>query len=254
MFLKRVWARRALSWMSVTAGAALALGCSGGVPAETTGPGASDANHEHLGDGAELDEIDGTGEAGASGQPPAQDQAAPAAAGAIKAAQAITSSWDCFGKNGRFIGRTGIWWGNTPADGTWACNEWNKEACSAAGGCVASGGSNQCDVSKRTDGCSLDWGDPTTVAYREIFKEACNAHDTCYHAPWDRISDFWSGFNKCNDNFWRDMNAICNAKGIVGCGIVASVWADAMNFDPGRTKFSDSFAADQRWMNSNCQR
>lgn len=166
------------------------------------------------------------------------------------------TSWDCFRKSdGRYTQRVTIWWGHTARDATWACNEWVSN-CGASGGCVASGNpgnSSQCDVRNRRDGCSIPLSDPTSLAYKEIFRLACNAHDACYHAPWNRISDYWSGFNKCNDNFWIDMNRICDRQSdFIGCRIVASVWADAMNFDPLRTQFSNAFGSDQRWTNQNC--
>jgi len=114
----------------------------------------------------------------------------------------------------------------------------------------------RCDVTKRIDGCSA-LNDAISNTYKEVFREACNAHDSCYHAPWDRISDYWSGFNKCNNNFWNDMNAKCDSLPkieVLACKFVASIWGDAMNFDPGRTVFSDSFERDQRWMRENCDR
>jgi hypothetical protein len=259
MALERIWSQRALWWLVAIAGAAFAVGCSGG-PTQTTASSSSrDTNQEHLGDDAAEadDEIDELGGAGADGQEPAAlDQGAPpVAARALKADQAITSSWDCFGKNGRFIDRVGIWWGNTATDGTWACNEWRKERCSAAGGCVASGGSEACNVLNRTDGCSLDFlNDPTSNAYKDIFRPACDAHDICYQAPWDRIASVDAAFNKCNDNFWIDMSVICTRSNApVGCAIVASAWATAMNVDPGRGKFFQSFANDQIWKDKTCQ-
>jgi hypothetical protein len=96
--------------------------------------------------------------------------------------------------------------------------------------------------------------DPTSNAYKVIFREACKDHDACYHAPWDRISDYSAGFNKCNDNFWNDMRYICAHSTEVGCAVVATAWATAMNADPGRAKFFESFAKDQIWKDSNCQR
>lgn len=172
-----------------------------------------------------------------------------AATTTVSGAARADSSWNCFRNDGRLMSRITIWWGNTPTDASWACNQWISD-CN--GSCMASG----CDLSQRVDGCSIPLNDPTSNAYKNIFRNACNAHDVCYHAPWDRISDYWSGFNRCNDNFWNDMNSICDSGAVdwATCRVVASVWADAMNFDPLRTKFSDSFANDQAWMRSNCQR
>jgi len=166
-----------------------------------------------------------------------------------------TSAWDCFRRDGRFVNRVEIWWGHRPGDAAWACNQWTADC---GGDCVASGNAanpNSCDVRQRMDGCSISFNDPSSNAYKEVFRDACNAHDACYHAPWDTISDFWAGFNKCNDNFWNDMNAKCGNVEWYNqfpCRVVASVWADAMNFDPGRTNFSDSFSRDQQWMSNNC--
>jgi len=148
--------------MLISAGAALAVGCSGNGRA---GSGAT-AGNEHLGEPTESNDIDGTDAPTADGETPAGQDQSPPSAGALDEAHAdetLTSNWNCFGRNGRFIGRVGIWWGNTATDGTWACNEWRKSECSAAGGCVASGslvGAADCDVSKRADGCSLPLYDP----------------------------------------------------------------------------------------------
>jgi hypothetical protein len=105
----------------------------------------------------------------------------------------------------------------------------------------------------REDGCHTpSWmTDPLTEKYKDVFQSACNAHNTCYVAPWDTILGplAGQGFDKCNNSLWNDMNGICNNVGILAlleCRLVASVWADAMNLNPGRSMFWNSFATDQQ--------
>ncbi|WP_437930036.1 hypothetical protein WMF37_12665 [Sorangium sp. So ce291] len=177
-----------------------------------------------------------------------------------EAASAGYSDWNCFRtSDGKFFGRTTIWWGHTPGDATWACNNWVSACGNAAGGCTASGDapSKTCDMTTRTDGCSIPLNDPQSNQYKVVFAAACNAHDTCYHAPWSRILgvNAGDGFNRCNDSFWNDMNAACDTVpwyDYLVCKVTASVWADAMNLQPGRAVFWNSFYNDQLWVHNNC--
>ena len=155
--------------------------------------------------------------------------------------------WNCYTSDGRYRGAVNA---NSVSAAAAVCNQ-SIAGCGTNGGCRASGG---CDIVKeRVDGCSVpDWlNNSTSTAYKEYFRSACNAHDECYHAPWDRIGG--DGFAKCNDNFWHDMMNFCDSNlWAVGCPIVASVWADAMNNDPGRTQFKTRFGQDQQWAQSHC--
>ncbi|KAJ3085607.1 hypothetical protein HK102_014000 [Quaeritorhiza haematococci] len=40
----------------------------------------------------------------------------------------VTSVWDCV-KGDQYQTTVGVWWGNDETTGTWACNNWKKEAC-----------------------------------------------------------------------------------------------------------------------------
>jgi len=121
----------------------------------------------------------------------------------------VISSWDCFGDDGRFKQRVTFNGENTADAAALQCNQRLPEC---HGRCVASGNASnesECNVSTRIDGCSTPMNDPVSNTYKDKFRTACDAHDACYHAPFDSISDFWAGFNQCNNNFWNDMNAIC---------------------------------------------
>ena len=162
-----------------------------------------------------------------------------------------TSIWNCFLKsNGAYVDTIEINWGHSTGAAEWACSEWRSE-CGDNGGCYVTGG---CDLRTRMDGCSLDWSDPWTQYGRDHFGDACNKHDACYHGLSD---DFWDGFNTCNDRFWDDMGSVCNSVPWYEnwhCHTVRSAWGTAMNADPGRTKFSDSYASDRTWAEANCYR
>jgi hypothetical protein len=34
--------------------------------------------------------------------------------------------WGCL-RNGSIVSQVEIWWGHTPTDGAWACNDWRSE-------------------------------------------------------------------------------------------------------------------------------
>lgn len=54
------------------------------------------------------------------------------------AQETSSSSWDCYlsNQNRRHVGTVDIWWGHTPGDAAWACNNWISE-CGNNGGCRA---------------------------------------------------------------------------------------------------------------------
>jgi hypothetical protein len=55
-------------------------------------------------------------------------------------AQSRTTTWRCYVINRdnipSLMGRVSIWWGHTPQDAQWACNNWIS-ACGNSGGCYA---------------------------------------------------------------------------------------------------------------------
>ena len=44
--------------------------------------------------------------------------------------------WRCW-HNEHAMGAVDIWWGHTPTDAAWACNQWISECGNASGGCTA---------------------------------------------------------------------------------------------------------------------
>jgi|GEM_PF-3853632 len=167
----------------------------------------------------------------------------------IKITKSEVSTWNCLrASDGHYVDRVTITWGHTAGDASWACNNW-LGSCGSGGGCTAvghpRGNPDKCDINTQFDGCSVPFSDSISQYGKTIFRAACNQHDACYRAPW---SDYWSGFNTCNDRFWDDMGAVCATKSWDDdCHVIRSVWGSAMNFDPGRTKFSDAYYDGQRW-------
>jgi hypothetical protein len=165
------------------------------------------------------------------------------------------SRWNCFTRDGRYRGTIDVFWSteNDPPSAAAACDQALSDCINNPGLCTASGtgiAPTACDVTSQIDGCSIPIDDG---GFREIFRDACNAHDACYHAPWDTLGG--DGFDTCNTNFWNDMNSICDAGpwyNWINCRLEASVWADAMNFYPGRSSFWNSFQSDQAWVRNNC--
>ena len=182
---------------------------------------------------------------------------------AYGAGESATSDWNCFRlADGAFMGRVSIWWGHEREDAQWACNNWIAD-CGNGGGCVSTGDKSDrsCNVPSQMDGCSAPLNDAVTAYYKQVFHEACNAHDACYRAPWarmfgpERASD---GFEICNENFWNDMNEACALLGqerwwnFLPCSIVASSWATAMNTYL-RAQFWHSFMHAWYWVQNNCE-
>jgi hypothetical protein len=55
-------------------------------------------------------------------------------------AQRANSSWQCYltnRQNQRVGGTITIWWGHTPADAAWACNNWVPQCGNDPSGCYA---------------------------------------------------------------------------------------------------------------------
>jgi len=166
------------------------------------------------------------------------------------------SHWNCYTRDGRYRGTVNPFWfyQDDPSDAAAECDH-QLDICATDGGCVASGDgiTRSCDVTSRVDGCSIPLNDPTSQWLKDVFRDACNAHDYCYHAPYGAIGA--GGFDLCNQNFWNDMQSACDSQpwyNQLGCRTGASVWADAMNFEPGRTTFWNSFMSDQEWVSNNC--
>jgi len=153
---------------------------------------------------------------------------------------------NCYRTDGGFAGRTATF--DTTANKDSICNS-QFQYCGSLG-CKASW---NCDVTQRQDGCSFDWTDPITVAYKEIFREACNRHDLCYSGPWTAIGG--DGFSACNNNFFNDMYDACSNMGtlFLGCLIVRGVWSDEMHPNHiGYPYFQASWSNDQQWVQNSC--
>ena len=158
--------------------------------------------------------------------------------------------WNCYSKsNGAYIETINFSGG--PSEAVQACSDRRGDLCGDRS-CYVTGG---CDATQRWDGCSIpEWleNNPWTQYGKEKFIHGCNRHDSCYAGLSD---DYWSGFNNCNDRFWDDMGGACNSVPWyenLHCMTIRSVWADAMNFDPGRTQFSDAYAGARKWAEENC--
>lgn len=64
------------------------------------------------------------------------------------------------------------------------------------------------------DGCSNPLKDPSAKKHKKIFRPACEIHDRCYSSPWRLSGETgYKGMKKCDDEFKRNMDAICNSRG-----------------------------------------
>jgi hypothetical protein len=54
--------------------------------------------------------------------------------GGILPGAPLTTTWACFYRGTDYKGEVTIWWGHTPGDAAWACNQWHPGGI-FGGGC-----------------------------------------------------------------------------------------------------------------------
>lgn len=106
------------------------------------------------------------------------------------------------------------------------------------------------EAQRREDGCSNPMNDPTSVAYRGLFKAACDQHDFCYSSTGNRKES-------CDGMFRENMTSICNgyfqgvlnSTPLLSCLSGATAWYGVVAL---HATAMEAYVNGQAWAKTNC--
>ena len=85
------------------------------------------------------------------------------------------------------------------------------------------------------------------------FSPACQTHDLCYSAPWQKAGKYNEGKEFCDDAFSRDLRAICiNDSNSVDCEIWEDIFVAGVK-QSVTDQPQESYDNGQNWANSHCK-